>query len=296
MRAEADGGGFVWPHQRYDAQEFGRDGRLAVNHSTPLNMNTRTVPPAPQPESWRTPPEARPDLNFVVRDMQLAFLRVADNLRWYEQSWLGVPIWQLADDLVALQRIVFDAKPKWIVETGTKFGGSAIFFASLLAMMGRSAESGGGIITVDIHETAEARALLEETPHRLAPHVRRRLIGDAKAPAILDAVAATIAADPGPVMVFLDDWHDGDHVYAELLAYSPLVTPGGILIAADTTFADLADTPIVVPSEKYPDARHSNPRVALHRFLAERGDFAVVRDYTTTGISNFPDSVLRRVA
>lgn len=244
--------------------------------------------------NWRTPPETRPDLNFVVRDLQRTFLRVADNLRWYEQTWLGVPIWQLADDLVALQRIVFDANPKWIVETGTKFGGSAIFFASLLAMMGRTAGSGGGVITVDVHETAEAKALLSDEPHRFAPHVRQRLIGDAKAPEILAAISATIAADPGPVMVFLDDWHDGDHVYAEMQLYSKLVTPGGILIVADTTFEDLADTPVVVPSEKYPDAKRSNPRVALRRFMAERNDFVVVPDYTSTGISNFPDSVLRR--
>lgn len=98
--------------------------------------------------SWRTPPESRPDLNFVVRDLQRTFLRVADNQRWYEQTWLGVPIWQLADDLVVLQRIVVDANPKWIGETGTKFGGAAIFFAPLLAMMGRTAGSGGGVITV----------------------------------------------------------------------------------------------------------------------------------------------------
>jgi cephalosporin hydroxylase len=245
--------------------------------------------------SWRTLPEARPDLNFVVRDMQRTFMRVSANLRWYEQTWLGVPIWQLADDLVALQRIVFDANPKWIVETGTKFGGSAIFFASLLAMMGRTAESFGGVITVDVHETNEARELLSDRPHRCAPLVRQRLIGDAKAPEILAAISATIAADPGPVMVFLDDWHDGDHVYAELHAYSKLVTPGGILIVADTTFEDLADTPVVVPSEKYPDAKRSNPRVALRRFLSERSDFLVILDYTSTGISNFPDSVLRKV-
>ncbi len=244
--------------------------------------------------NWRTSPEARPDLNFVVRDLQRTFLRVADNLRWYEQTWLGVPIWQLPDDLMALQRIVFDANPKWIVETGTKFGGSAIFFASLLAMMGRTAESGGGIITVDVHETTEARELLSDHPHRFAPLVRQRLIGDAKAPEILAAMNETIAADPGPVMVFLDDWHDGDHVHAELLAYSKLVTPGGILIVADTTFEDLADTPVVVSSEKYPDAKRSNPRVALRRFLSGRSDFLVVPDYTSTGISNFPDSVLRK--
>ena len=248
------------------------------------------------PSNWRTPPEARPDLNFVVRDLQRTFLRVADNLRWYEQSWLGVPIWQLADDLVALQRIVFDTNPKWIVETGTKFGGSAIFFGSLLAMMGRTPESGGGVITVDVHETAEARELLQEKPHHLAPFVRQRLIGDAKAPEVLAAISATIAADPGPVMVFLDDWHDGDHVYAEMQVYSKLVTPGGILIVADTTFEDLADTPVVMPSEKYPDAKRSNPRVALRRFMTERNDFVVIPDYTSTGISNFPDSVLRRVS
>ena len=96
-------------------------------------------------------------------------------------------------------------------------------------------------------------------------------------------------------MVFLDDWHDGDHVYAELQAYSKLVTPGAIFIVADTTFEDLADTPVAAASEKYPDAKRSNPRVALRRFLSERSDFLVVPDYTCKGISNFPDSVLRRM-
>jgi len=250
-------------------------------------------PPAPA-QDWRTPAEPRPDLDFAVRDLQRAFLRVADNLRWYEQTWLGVPIWQLPDDLVALQRIVFDARPRWIVETGTKFGGSAIFFGSLLAMLGR-APGEGGVITVDSQETAEARALLRDKPHRYAPYVRHRLIGDAKAASTVAAVRAALAAEPGGVMVFLDDWHDGEHVYAEMLAYAGLVNPGGILIVADTSFADLADTPVVRPSEKYPDARNSNPRTALRRFLAERDDFEAVPDYTTTGISNFPDSVLRRL-
>lgn len=244
---------------------------------------------------WRTPPESCRDLNFLVTDIQRTFLRLADNLRWYEQSWLGAPIWQLPDDLVALQRIVFDADPMWIVETGTKFGGSAIFFGSLLAMMGRTAEAGGGVITVDIRETDWARELLLEKPHRFAPFVRQRLIGDAKAPETLAAINATIAADPGPVMVFLDDWHEASHVYAELLEYSRLVTPGGILIVADTTFDDMAGTPLLAPSASYPDGARPNPRAALKRFLAERNNFIMVPDYTATGISNFPDGVLRKL-
>ncbi|MEI6415128.1 MAG: CmcI family methyltransferase [Pseudomonadota bacterium] len=255
-------------------------------------------PIARQTTSWRTPPDPRPDLNFVVRDFQRTFLRVADNLRWYEQTWLGVPIWQLPDDLMVLQRILFDAKPKWIVETGTKFGGSALFFASLLALMGRTVNTPGGVMTVDIEETAYARALLDgDSPqrHSLAGHVRQRIIGDAKSPDVVAAVSAAIAADPDSVLVFLDDWHDGDHVYAELNAYGALVPEGDILIVADTSFQDLADTPIVAPSAKYRDPHVSNPRVALQRFLAERpGRFEVVLEYTQQGISNFPDSILRR--
>ncbi len=56
-------------------------------------------------------------------------------------------------------------------------------------------------------------------------HVKHRLIGDAKAPETLAAIRSAIAAEPGPVMVFLDDWHDGEHVYAELQLYSQLVQP-----------------------------------------------------------------------
>jgi cephalosporin hydroxylase len=251
---------------------------------------------APIGAPWRTPVDPRPDLNFVVKDLQQCLMRVAANLRWYEQTWLGVPIWQLPDDLVALQRIVFDAKPKWIVETGTKFGGSALFFASILAMMGHQVGQ-GGVMTVDIEETPQARASLAEASpqrNRFAPLVRQRLIGDAKAPDIVASILGQIAADPGPVMVFLDDWHDGDHVYAELLAYAPLVTPGGFLVVADTTFEDLADTPILAPSKKYAEVANSNPRTALRRFLLQRPEFDVVRDYTQKGISNFPDGVLRR--
>jgi len=247
------------------------------------------------PAAWRTPWEDRPDLNFVVKDLQRTLVKIAANLRWYEQTWLGVPVWQLPDDLVALQRIVFDAQPNWIVETGTKFGGSAIFFASLLAMMGAEERSPGGVITVDICETPQAREIFTEKPHRLASLVRQRLIGDAKSPQILEAIRATIAAEPGPVLVFLDDWHDSDHVHAELLAYSQLIAPGGFLIAADTTFEDLAGTPVVA-STRYADPRSSNPRIAVRRFLAEDHDFETVFDYTSTGISNFPDGVLRRVA
>ena len=229
------------------------------------------------------------DMDYLIDDLKRGFLRMADNQRWYEQEWLGVPIWQLPDDLVRLQAVVSAVQPKWIVETGTKFGGSAIFFASILECLG---SEGGGVVTVDI----EGYPLADEVfaSHRLGRWIKGRIVGDAKADAVVAEIRAKLAHDPGPTLVFLDDWHDAEHVYAEMERYAPLVTPGSYLIVADTAFEDLAGTPIVAPSPKYPDAAKSNPRVAVRRFLAERNDFTQEARFAKTGISNFPDGFLRR--
>jgi len=229
------------------------------------------------------------DMDYLVEDLRRTFIRMADNLRWYEQEWLGVPIWQLPDDLIRLQAVVTEVKPKWIVETGTKFGGSAIFFASILECLG---QEGGGVITVDIEGYPKADEVI--ACHRLGRWIKGRLVGDAKAESVVAEIKATIARDPGPTLVFLDDWHDAEHVYAEMERYAPLVTANSYLIVADTVFEDLAGTPIVAPSPKYPDAARSNPRVALRRFLAERDDFTQEARFGKTGISNFPDGFLRR--
>ncbi len=76
---------------------------------------------------------------YVREDLKRLMARIAANERWYDQKWLGVPIWQLPEDLIRLQEIVAEVCPRWIVETGTKFGGSALFFASLLQLLEEAA-------------------------------------------------------------------------------------------------------------------------------------------------------------
>lgn len=241
-------------------------------------------------DSSHLPPR---DLDYAVRGIKNLYVKLAANEGWFRQSWLGVPIWQISDDIVRLQRVVADVKPTWIVETGTKFGGSAIFFASLLSLLGRKPEDPGGIITVDIHRTTEATEVLGS--HAYANYVRAALVGDAAAPETIAAVKAEIAKQPGSVLVFLDDNHNAEHVYREILGYAPLVTPGSYLIVADTVFAEMGGTPVGVPTEKYPDVELSNPRVALHRFLKEDHAFHRDESYAAGGASNFPDGFLRRV-
>jgi cephalosporin hydroxylase len=83
-----------------------------------------------------------------------------------------------------------------------------------------------------------------------------------------DAEAAVSKAR-GPVLVFLDDWHGGEHVLAELQAYAPFVGPEGLLVVADTSFADLAGTPVA----PFRSLLTSNPRTAIKQFLDDGEEF-----------------------
>lgn len=228
---------------------------------------------------------------YVLKDLERLMLRIGANERWYEQTWLGVPIWQLPVDLIRLQNVIYECRPQWIVETGTKFGGSALFFSSLLRLLGLE---GGGVLTVDIELKPEAKKLFQD--HPLGRLVRLAIEGDAASEAIAARFQAKISKNPGPVMVFLDDNHNADHVYRELQLYSPLVGINGYIIVADTVFADLAGTPVGAPTDKYPDVVTSNPRVAVDRFLGENRSFERDFRFSKNGFGNFSDGFLRRTA
>jgi len=223
--------------------------------------------------------------NYLVADLTKVLTKVAANEGWYRQSWLGVPIWQLPDDLMLLQRIVAGIRPALIVETGTKYGGSTLFFASLLELLDLPHSR---VITVDISETEEARTLLAS--HRLASLVEHRLVGSSLDPQVLATIEAATAKANGPVLVFLDDWHGGEHVLSELQAYAPFVGLDGLLIVADTSFADLAGTP-VAPFRSLLD---SNPRTAIKSFLKSTSEFERTTQFVQAGLSNFADGLLRR--
>jgi cephalosporin hydroxylase len=223
--------------------------------------------------------------NYLVSDLTSIVTKLAANEGWFRQSWLGAPIWQLPDDLMLLQRIVAGIKPSLIVETGTKYGGSTLFFASLLELLDLPDSR---VITVDICETEEARTLLSS--HRLGCYVQERLVASSLDPSVLATIAAAVAATPGPVLVFLDDWHGGEHVLAELHAYAPFVGLDGLLVVADTSFADLAGTPVA----PFRSLLTSNPRSAIKQFLDAGEEFELTQRFLLPGLSNFPDGLLQR--
>jgi cephalosporin hydroxylase len=202
------------------------------------------------------------------------------NRHSYNFTWFGRPIIQLPEDMVRLQELVTQVRPDVVVETGIAHGGSAVFFASLLEVMGR-----GRVVSVDIEIRPHNRAALEAHPLRS----RLTLIeGSSIDPAIVAQVRAAIRPDD-TVLVVLDSNHTRAHVAAELELYAPLVSPGSYVVATDGVMADLSD----VPGGK-PEWREDNPLRAADDFLAKHPEFERDARFDASAMTYFPGGYLRR--
>jgi len=203
----------------------------------------------------------------------------------YLWSWMGVPIIQMPADVLATQEVIWNTKPDIIIETGVARGGSVLFMASLLEMMGH-----GQVIGVDIDIRAHNREAIES--HAMSKRVTL-IEGGSVDVDILSNVRAEIP-EGARVMVILDSDHSRDHVLAECRAYGPMVTPGCYMVVADTMIGH-------VPQESAPQNRSkiwfegNEPLSALRDYLAESGEFEV--DAALNGklvLSSSPGGYIRR--
>ena len=202
----------------------------------------------------------------------------------YGFSWLGRPIIQYPQDIMALQEIIWRVKPRLIVETGIAHGGSLIFHASMLELLGGD----GLVVGIDIDIRAHNRIEIERHPM----FKRARMIeGSSIDPAIVEEVHR-MADDRGPVLVALDSNHTHDHVLQELQAYAPLVTAGSYLVVFDTVVEDM-------PPGSFPDRpwdKGNNPKTAVHEFLLTNDRFEIDREIEAQlQITAAPDGYLRCV-
>ena len=198
----------------------------------------------------------------------------------YQCTWLGIPIIQLPEDLLVYQELIWSIQPDVIIECGVAHGGSLVFCASMLEMLGH-----GRVIGVDVEIREHNRIAIEQ--HSLAKRITL-IEGNSIAPATVEQVKAALG-DARRVMVMLDSKHTTEHVYAELQAYSAFVTPGSYLVAGDGLQALVSD----VPSGKA-EWRDSSPLHAIERFVAENADFAIDEHCTRFGITQNVSGYLRR--
>jgi cephalosporin hydroxylase len=188
----------------------------------------------------------------------------------YLWSWMGVPIIQMPADILATQEAVWATRPDVIIETGVARGGSVVFMASLLELMGTPTERGGIVIGVDIDIRAHNRETIEQ--HPMAKRIRLVEGGSVDA-STLQAVRALIP--PGArVMAVLDSDHSRAHVLAELRAYGPMVTEGCYLVVADTVVGHLGEDE--APKKRSQVlSRGNEPLSARDDYLAETDRFEV---------------------
>jgi cephalosporin hydroxylase len=181
----------------------------------------------------------------------------------YNFDWLGLPIIQFPQDMVAIQEIIWHTKPDVIIETGVARGGSLILSASILHLL----NGNGKVIGIDIDIRPHNREAIESHPLSF----RIKLIqGSSIDNTVVEQVKKHIKPTD-KVMVILDSNHTHSHVLKELELYSPLVSRECYLVVMDTVIDDM-------PDDCFPDrpwGKGDNPKIAVHEFLKASDRFEI---------------------
>ena len=218
----------------------------------------------------------------------------------YNFDWLGRPIIQYPQDMVAMQELIWSIKPDLIIETGIAHGGSLVFSASILAMLDYcdAAENGvtldparprRKVLGLDIDIRAHNREAIEK--HAMASRIKM-LQGSSISPEIIEQVH-DYAKDFKSILVCMDSNHTHEHVMAELKAYAPLVSVGSYCVVFDTFVEQM-------PEDLFPDrpwGPGNNPQTAVKEFLVTHPEFEVNKSIEQKlQVTVAPYGYLRRVS
>jgi cephalosporin hydroxylase len=201
----------------------------------------------------------------------------------YNFSWMGRPIIQYPQDMIIMQELIWEIRPDLIIETGIAHGGSLIYYASLLELLGE-----GEVLGIDIDIRAHNRQEIERHPM----FKRIRMIQGSSVSEETAAKVREVAAGKQRILVCLDSNHTHEHVLRELELYAPLVTKGSYIVVFDTIVEDLPDN--YLPGRAW--SRGDNPKTAVHAFLEKNSDFVIDGDIDNKLlISVAPGGYLKRI-
>lgn len=205
-----------------------------------------------------------------LKSKSLEWMLQADKHKYiYNFSWMGRPIIKFPQDIMALQEVIWEVKPDLIIETGIAHGGSIIFSASMLELLGND----GKVIAVDIDIRKHNREEIEK--HPMMKRITM-LEGSSVSPEIVRQIA-DYAKGFKNVMVCLDSNHTHQHVLEELRLYAPLVSLNSYIILPDTLIEFF---PKGYYTENRPWDVGDNPYTAMEAFLKENDEF--VKDESIT--------------
>ena len=203
----------------------------------------------------------------------------------YNFSWMGRPIIQYPQDMIAMQEIIWNVQPDLIIETGIAHGGSLIYYASLLELIGK-----GEVLGIDIDIREHNKAEIEKHPM----FKRIKMIqGSSIDPLIVEQVKIHTVGKKS-ILVVLDSNHTHEHVLAELEFYSPFVSIDSYIVVYDTIVEKLPKN--YLPDLIRPWGIGDNPLTAVKSFLEANPQFEI--DHSINNkllISVSPDGYLKRI-
>ncbi len=222
--------------------------------------------------------------DITLKESAAAFMTASIRSKYsYNFSWLGRPIIQYPQDIIAIQEIIYQVQPDLIIETGIAHGGSLIFHASICELIGKGEVLG---IDIDIREHNRSKIVNHKVSNRIS-----MLQGSSVAPDIVEQVWQRVRGKEA-VMVILDSNHTHAHVLKELMHYSRFVTKDSYLLVFDTVVENLPeDTNIGRPW-----GIGNNPKTAVEEFLKSNNNFVI--DHSVDDkllISVAPGGFLKRV-
>jgi len=181
----------------------------------------------------------------------------------YNFHWFGRPIIQYPQDVMAMQEIIWEVQPDIIIETGIAHGGTVLFYASMLQLLGGDRE----LVSIDIDIREHNRTEIES--HPLYRNVTM-LEGPSTDQTIVSKVFKLAEGKKNPLVV-LDSNHTHAHCLKEMELYAPLVREGSYLVVMDTFIEDL-------PAGTYdnrPWGQGDNPKTAVHEYLKKDDRFEI---------------------
>jgi cephalosporin hydroxylase len=202
----------------------------------------------------------------------------------YNFTWMGRPIIQYPQDMIAMQEIIWEVKPDLVIETGIAHGGSLIYYASLLELI-----DNGEVLGIDIDIRSHNRKEIEKHPM----FKRIKMIEGSSIDTSIVEQVKKVAQNKKRIVVCLDSNHTHEHVLNELNFYAPFVSLNSYIVVFDTIVEDLPEGYF---SQKRPWGIGNNPRTAVDQFLKSNDSF--IADETIDNkllISVTPKGYLKRI-
>jgi len=232
--------------------------------------------------------------------LSIEWLKKANQYKYsYHFNFLGRPIIQYPQDMIAVQELIWAVKPDLIIETGIAHGGSLILSAASLALLDLNDAVQQGttldptrskrlVIGVDVDIRKLNRKEIEN--HFLFSRIKL-VEGSSTDPKIISKIKQF--SEPfKTVMVMLDSNHTKDHVLNELIAYAPLVSRNSYCIVFDTVIEDLSGVDWVNRSW----GLGNNPKIAVDEFLKINSNFEIDKNLQNKlQITVAPDGYLKRI-